>query len=499
RFTGTTSISYNTDFGSDHTLAVAVFNEIIKGTTRNFGFTGYGLGGAFENEAGITPGNATNGFIPTVNGGGSKNALLSYFADIRYGFKNRYFLNLGGRRDGSSRFGANRKWANFGSVGASWIVSDENFMASIKNRIFNELKLKASYGSAGNQEGIGDFQSRELYGRSVYNGAGGLVQIQLAQPDLQWERKTTFNAGLELTSFKGRMRAGFEFYNSLTTDLFLNQQLSRTTGYTSIIKNIGELQNRGYEISLDGDIINKRNFVWKLNVNFTHNRNEIKKLEGGKNEIIGGLTINRVGESINSLFLVRNAGVDPATGEPLYYDLKGAVTSTYNPANRVIVGTFEAPDFGGFGSSVNYKGIELSAFFSFVKGNVIYNNDRANVENPAYISDNLWSDLQYEWRQPGQQTHIIGAGADFDSWSNTDHFSEKGDFLRFRNATISYSLPASLLSKAKIRSVRVFAQGENIMTWHSFLGFDPEISSGSLTGAQYPALVTYTFGISIGL
>ena len=130
---------------------------------------------------------------------------------------------------------------------------------------------------------------------------------------------------------------------------------------------------------------------------------------------------------------------------------------------------------------------------------MIYNNDRANVENPAYLFDNLWSDLQYEWRQPGQKTHIIAAGADFDNWSNTDHFSEKGDFLRFRNATISYSLPASLLNKAKIRSVRVFAQGQNIMTWHSFLGFDPEISSGSLTGAQYPALVTYTFGISIGL
>ncbi|MGZ8538342.1 MAG: SusC/RagA family TonB-linked outer membrane protein, partial [Flavisolibacter sp.] len=451
RFTGTTSLSYTTDFNADHALTVAVFNEIIQGKTRNFGFTGFGLGGAFENESGITPGNTTNGYIPTVNGNGGENAILSYFADVRYAFKNRYFLNIAGRRDGSSRFGSDRQWANFGSVGASWIISDEEFMASLKNRVFNELKFKISYGSAGNQEGIGNFESRELFSRAVYNGVSGLVQTQLENSELQWERRTTFNTGIEFTVLKNRLRGGFEFYNAITTDLFLNKQLSRTTGYTSLNTNIGELQNRGFEVSLDGDIINTRDFRWSANVSLTRNNNTVKKLEGDQKEIIGGLTINRVGESMNSIFLIRNAGVNPADGEPLYYDKDGKVTGIYDPANRVIVGSFEVPFFGGFGTALNYKGLELSTFFSFVKGSEIYNNDRMNVENPAYFYDNMWSDLQYEWRAPGQQTHIIAATADFDGWTGTDHFVEKGDFLRFRNAMLSYSLPSSIINKAKIK------------------------------------------------
>ncbi len=236
-----------------------------------------------------------------MGGGGSENALLSYFTDIHYGFKNRYFLNVGARRDGSSKFGANKRYANFGSVGASWIVSDENFMAALKDNVLNELKFKISYGSSGNQVGIGDFQLRELYGRSVYGGVSGLVQTQLANPELQWERKTTFNTGIELATLRSRLRIVAEYYNAVTSDLFLNKQLSRTTGYSSLTSNIGELQNRGYELSLDGDLISTKDFTWKANISFTHNQNKVKKLVGDQTEIINGLTINKVGKPINSL------------------------------------------------------------------------------------------------------------------------------------------------------------------------------------------------------
>jgi len=495
RYTGTTSASYSRDFGTDHTFGISLFNEVVKTKSSNFQFTGYGLGGPFENESGITPGTNTNGFIPNVGGGGLENALLSYFTDIRYGFRNRYFLNIGARRDGSSRFGADRQYANFGSIGASWIVSDENFMASLKN-VFNELKFKVSYGSAGNQEGIGSFESRELFTRSIYNGIAGLAQIQLNNPELQWERKTTFNTGIELSTLKGRLRAGAEYYNSITSDLFLNRQLSRTTGYTSFTSNLGELQNKGVEVSLDGDIINTRNFVWKANLSLTYNKNEIKKLVGDQKEIIGGLSINRVGESINSIYVVRYAGVNPDNGNQQFYDIDGKVTEVYSPADRVIVGSFEAPFFGGFGSSVNFKGLELSAFFSFVKGNEIFNNDRANVEYSQYYYDNLTKDLLREWRKPGDITDIPGFDANFES--ATTHFVEKGDFLRFRNASISYSLPSNLMRNIKVNSARLFVQGQNLVTWTDFRGFDPEISTGSLNGAQYPALRTITIGLNIG-
>jgi hypothetical protein len=163
----------------------------------------------------------------------------------------------------------------------------------------------------------------------------------------------------------------------------------------------------------------------------------------------------------------------------------------------VIVGSYEAPYFGGFGSSLKFKGLELSGLFSFVRGNKIYNNDRTNVENPAYFFDNMSAALLTEWRKPGDITQIPSPNATFRE--STTHFVEKGDFLRLRNVMLSYALPASLIGRAKLSAVRLYVQGQNLATWTQFQGFDPEISTGSLSGAQYPALRTITFGVSLGL
>ncbi|WP_205502998.1 SusC/RagA family TonB-linked outer membrane protein [Rufibacter psychrotolerans] len=498
RYTGTTSATYATQFGTDHTLTVGLYNEIVDNLGRSFEFTGYGLGGPFENEAGITPGNATNGFIPAVFGTGSENALLSYFTTINYGFKDRYFLNVGLRRDGSSRFGANRKYANFGSVGLSWIVSDEPFMQGLTG-IFNDLKFKISYGTAGNQAGISDFQSRELYGRSIYAGVFGLNQQQIANPELQWERKTTFNTGIEMSTLGGRLRSTVEYYNSITSELFLNRQLSRTTGYPSITSNIGELQNRGVELSVEGDVVSSVNFNWSVNVSLTYNNNKILKLveKEGENDIVSGIIINREGESMNSLFLVPFVGVNPENGNAQYRTLEGEITEVYSAADRVIVGSAEVPFFGGFGSSLNFKGLELSAFFSFQRGNEVYNNDLTNVTNPAYLADNLSVELTREWKKPGDITDVPRAGNRFQS--GTTRFVEDGNFLRLRNVNLSYTLPKTLTSALRLNTVRAFVQGQNLVTWTDFRGWDPEITGASLVGAQYPALRTVTFGLNIGL
>lgn len=497
RYTSTSSAIYSKTINSDHNFSVGIYNEIIKRNNAAFNFTGYGLGGAFENEAGITPGNATNGFTPAVGGTGSINALLSYFADAKYSFKNRYFIQTSIRRDGSSRFGENRKYANFGSIGGSWIISDENFMSTLKQGFLNELKFKISYGSAGNQEGIGNFQSRELYARSVYNGVSGLVQTQLSNPELQWERKATFNTGLEFTIFRGRLGGTVEYYNSLTSDLFLNRQLSRTTGYSFLASNIGELQNRGIEASLNTDVLKSKNFNWAVNASFTYNKNEVKKLVGDQQEIIGDITINRIGESVNSLFVVPTAGVNPDNGAQQYLAIDGSITESYDAADRVIAGSTQIPYFGGFGTIFTFKGLELNTFFSFSTGNKIYNNDRNNVENPSYYFDNLSADILREWRNPGDITDIPSPGDTYED--NTTRFVESGNFLRFRNATLSYSLPKQLIERAKLSNVRLFVQGQNIYTWTKFKGYDPELSGGVNTGAVYPALRTFTFGLNFGL
>lgn len=490
RYTGTTSLSYQRTVG-EHELSVALYNEIIQRKIENFLFGGYGLVGPFKNEAGITPGTPTNGYIPTVGGGGSESSLLSYFIDGTYGFRKKYYLNFGARRDGSSRLSKDRQWANFGQLGAGWIVT-EDFLKNLD--WLNSLKLKASYGTVGSQ-GIGDFSTRELYGPTVYNGVGGLVLSNLETP-LTWERKVMFNTGIEFTTFAGRFGGTIEFYNNITKDLFLDRQLSRTSGFQSITNNLGKMQNQGIEVSFNAEVIRTKDFSWTVEANYTHNKNKLLD-QHGQQENITGLFVNRVGQPINTLYLVKYAGVDPQTGEALYFKPDGkTTTNVYDPDDRVLVGPIDPPNFGGFGTTLNYKGVMLDVLFSYAWGAQSYNNDRLNVENSIYWYSNLATSMLREWQVPGDITDIPSAFNDLHS--ETTRFVEKNDYLRLRNVMLSYTLPKKMMDKWKLRNVRVFAQGQNLYVWHNFQGYDPEIVTGILGGAQYPQLKTVTFGINLG-
>ncbi len=190
--------------------------------------------------------------------------------------------------------------------------------------------------------------------------------------------------------------------------------------------------------------------------------------------------------------------MDPANGDALYYKADGKTTTNqYDPNDKVIVGTFEPPQFGAFNTLVNYRGIELSAQFTYMYGHKIYNNDRQNVENPAYVVSNISADLLHEWQKAGDITDIPSPFSDFQA--STTRFLEDGKFLRLRNIVLSYQLPVTVLTKAKISGIRVFVQGQNLVIWSDFKGYDPEVASGSLGGSQYPLLKTVTFGISVGL
>jgi TonB-dependent starch-binding outer membrane protein SusC len=508
RFTGTTSLNYNTTFG-DHTVRVGLYNELVQFKYGTFGFTGYGLSGILQNEAGVTQNNAAQ--IPDTRGNGLENALLSYFATATYGFKNRYFLNANVRRDGSSRFGSDYRYATFGSVGASWIISDEPFMQNLKGGALTNLRLKASYGSVGNQEGIGSFASLATYSLnnrryaagsiiSSYDGNPITFLTQLENPELRWEQKNTFNAGIEFGLFNNRVSGGVEVYNSITTDLFLNDQLSRTTGFNSINRNIGELENRGIEIGLNTVNVKTSSFSWETNVNFTYNRNRILKLTPTSPErgIINtaALIINRIGSPINTNWLVEYAGVDPATGAQQFRKPSGEITTTYSPDDAQAFGPREAPYFGGLTNTFRFKGLEVSALFVYSFGNYIFNNDRTNVEIPDYYFDNVSRALLREWQKPGDITNIPNPNLPYQT--GTTHFLEKGDFARLRNLTVSYNFPTALVRKANMTSARFFLQGQNVLTFTNFQGFDPEITGGILNGAQYPALRTFTAGITLG-
>ncbi|HET9826352.1 MAG TPA: TonB-dependent receptor [Chitinophagaceae bacterium] len=493
RYLGTTSVTFQRSIG-DHDINVSIYNEVIQTKSENFAFSGFGLVGPFKNEAGITPGTATNGYIPTVGGSGTQNGLVSFFADAVYGFKRKYFLNAGARRDGSSRLSEDQRWANFGHIGGSWIMTEENFMQGVRGWL-NSLKLKASYGSSANQNLANDFITRELFGPTVYNGSGGLVLINLPRT-LTWERKVEVNTGVEFTMFKARLGGTVEVYRNTTKDLFLDRQLSRTSGFQSITNNLGKLQNQGVEISLNGDVIRSRDFTWSLEANYTYNKNKLLD-QNGQQDNVNGLFINRVGEPINSIYVVRYAGVDPQTGDALYFKKDGkTTTNVYDPDDRVIIGPSIPTKFGGFSSSWNYKGIGLDVMFSYALGGYTYNNDRANVENPIYWFSNLAQIMLKEWQKPGDVTNIPSPFNDFHA--ETTRFVEKTNYLRLRNVMLSYSLPTAIVGKIKIRSIRIFAQGENLYVWHNFLGYDPEVVTGILGGAHYPPLKTITFGINAG-
>jgi TonB-linked SusC/RagA family outer membrane protein len=492
RYTGTTSLNYTKNW-NDHELSVGLFNELVESKSESFGFSGFGLVGPFRNVAGITPGTPENGYIPAVGGSVATNSLLSYFVDVVYGYKGKYFINTGARRDGSSRLSREDRWANFGHVGVSWIMSDESFLQNID--WLDMLKFKASYGTVGSQ-GIGDYATRELLSATAYNGRGGLVITNFPRT-LTWERKVMLNTGFEYSLFKGVLNGTVEYYNNTTQDLFLDRQLSRTSGAQSITNNLGKLRNSGIEVGLTANIIRNSNFSWSIDANYSHNKSELLD-QNGLEKNITGLFINQVGQPINSLYMVRYAGVDPETGDALYYEVDGKTTTNiYDPEHRVILGTTDPPHYGGFGTTVNYKGLQLEVLFSYAFGNIIYNNDRTNVENPIYWFSNLTKRMLNEWQQPGDITDIPSS---FNNWvGETTRYVEKADYLRLRNVMLSYSMPRSVMQKLKLRSIRVFAQGQNLKVWHNFLGYDPEITTGNLLGSHYPQLRTVTFGLNVGL
>ena len=494
RYTGTTSLSYAKKIG-DHDFSVGAYNEFVNRIFSSFNYTGYGLTGNFQNGAGITNGSAT--YIPGVGESKTENALISFFGIGSYSFKNKYFLNTSVRRDGSSRFGANNRFATFFTVGAGWMISDEEFF---KNVDFVEtLKLSTSYGTVGNQEGIGDFASRELFGRATYSGVVGPGITQLPNPDLTWEEREKFNVGINATFLKGRISLGVDFYNDITNNLFLNNQLSRTTGFLALNTNVGSVQNRGWEFTLNTENIKAGDFRWTTNINFTINRNKVLALTPTTPPIgvVGGTTIQRIGYPLNSNFLVKYEGVNAANGNAIYRRPDGLITEVYDDVNhRQIFGTRDAPFFGGFTNKFTYKSVELSVFFSYVFGNLVYNNDRANVEDPSYFGDNMWVEVAKEWRKPGDITTIPRASQTMRR--NTTRFLEDGSFLRLRNLQFAYNVAPSVAKKLSISSARFFLMGENLWTGSKFLGFDPELSNGALSGAQYPALRTFTLGLSVG-
>ncbi|MFC0517569.1 SusC/RagA family TonB-linked outer membrane protein [Mucilaginibacter angelicae] len=440
-------------------------------------------------------------------------SLLSYFARANYKYDEKYLLSLSGRIDGSSRFGANHRYGFFPAGSVGWVISEEGFMK--KQKLISELKIRGSYGLTGNSE-IGNFPSRGLFQEFGYSGVAGARPIQLANPDLKWETTATTDIGLNIGFFNGRLSGEFDYYLKKTKDLLLNVQVPATSGFTTIVQNLGKLQNKGFELQIDSkNIVGVVN--WSTSVNFSINRNKVTDLKG--QVILGaGDQVNRAieGQPLGVFYTAEFAGADPANGDALYYkntDLGNgkrdrSTTNDYNQAVPVVVGDPNPKYLAGLNNSVTYKGIEFSFLLQQVHGNKIYNGAgqymSVGFNNGA---DNQTIDQLNSWKKPGQITNVPEARLFGGNGVNpSSRYLDDGSYVRLKNIVLGYNFPKQWLSKIKLSSLRVYAQATNLITWTKYKGWDPELNSDAFSGNitqgydfyAAPQAKTITFGLNVG-
>lgn len=492
RLYGNAGFNYNKLINGRHLIDINAIYENTKATSRAFNYTGFGIDPLLQNSpAGITPGSAAGGFIPTVGGSGGINAIQSLIVLGKYVFDNKYTFNASYRYDGTSSMPLANRWKSFYSFGASWNISKENFMQQLD--WVSELQLRGSYGLTASP--ITGFNYLPLYAATRYAGVSGLGLSQLSNDDYDWEYTKNTNIGIDFSLFRRKVRGTVDLYNKKTENLFISQSLSSTSGANSLSINAGALRNRGIEVSLFGDIVSNRDVLWTVGGNISFNNNKITSL-GQVNEFETGTSIIRVGLPIGTHFVPKWAGVDASNGNPLYYTIDGKLTSTYDAANNSVAefGSWLPKYTGGFSSSVTYKGVSLDAFFSFAGGNKRFNNEDYFNQVPNFASSNQGTAMLRRWRNPGDITDIqkFGTARNFSSKDIQD-----ASYVRLRNLNLSYAFPSSLISKLKgISGVKFFIQGQNLVTWTNWTSFDPE-DNNNIATFEYPAAKTVTFGLNL--
>ena len=428
----------------------------------------------------------------------SSHAFLSFFARGEYNYYDRYYADFSLRSDASSRFGKDGRWATFWSLGFMWDMRKEKFMQSA-NKWLTNAQVALSTGTSGNSS-IPDYDHLALVGSGAnYMGTAGIAPMTQGNEKLSWEQLWTSNLAIHL-GFFGRINADIELYHKKTTNmLMLVPQSYVNNGFGTRWDNVGAMINQGFEVSLGADVISTKDFVWNINANASYNHNEITELYNGLNEYEMSNTSTKlvVGHSIGEFYINRYAGVNPANGDALWYDKNGKITNVFSEDDKVLVGkNYNAPWQGGFGTAMNYKGISLTANFSWVADRWMFNNDRFFEEsNGLYSAYNQSKRLLYDrWKKPGDVTDIprYGVTPQMDS-----RFLEDASFLRLKNLMLSYDFPRTLLGKTGfISRVRVYVQAQNLFTWTKFSGLDPE-STSNVYKAQYPMSRQYTLGAEI--
>lgn len=490
--TVTNTITYKFDAGSDHSLTIMAGQEGV-----DYHYEAFSLMTEGQNNdllTNISTGTRATSWSDTTD---SDYGFLSFFARGEYNLKNRYYFEAAARADASSRFGASRRWAAFWSLGFMWDVRNEDFFTSVADW-FTSAQFSVSTGTSGNSS-IPNYEHLALVGGGLdYAGDAGMALMQPGNENLGWEKPWTTNVAFR-AGFWNRLNADLEFYYKRTSDMLMEVPAPYgTTGYGYYWDNVGTMVNVGAELNVNASLIATENFLWSVNANVSYNHNEIVELYNGVKEYERSNTNTKlvVGHPLGEFYINRYAGVNPANGDALWYDKDGKITNELRDEDKVLVGkSYIAPWQGGFGTALSWKGLSLSAQFSWVADRYMINNDRYFDEsNGRFASYNQSRRLLDRWKSPGDVTDIPRHGeyTEFDS-----RLLEDASFLRLKNVMLSYSLPQNLVRKTRVFSgIRIYAQAQNLLTFTNFSGLDPE-GSANVYAAQYPMARQFTFGLDL--
>jgi len=476
--------------------------------------------------------NPNNGAIQSGSGYETGSGFLSYFSRIGYNMADKYYLTASISRDGSSRFGKNYRYGWFPAASAGWAISEEDFFKNVP--VISYLKLRASYGVTGNAE-FDDFGYMGRWSTGNYLDWPGLVIASVENPDLRWERSSQIDGGIDIQLWDGRIAGGFDYYFKKTSDLILPRPINQTSGSSSIIMNVGDMENKGIELFLTSHNLPVTSRIkWVTNLNLGRNSNVVTNTEdeqlSGENF---GNNVVAEGYPIGTWELVQYAGIaredkavtvtdwvdfndkDQGTttkdieikgGDELFYNHWGEKTNEFNfDRDAKFVGNPYPKFFGGLNNTFSFKGIDLTVFFTFNVGQDVYRDDGKFLEGGFDGNWNQTAKIKDAWSEdnPGGSSHKLYWQPDNRNFNST-RYLEDASYLRLKTVNLGYTLPSSLSSKFFVERLRIYMGGTNLWTLTNYTGWDPEVNrdgSGNITqGVTYlspPQVKTFIFGIEL--
>ena len=472
--------TYNDKFG-DFSLSAMLGHSFQKVTTRSAKLDGSGFPSPSFDVVGVASS------LDAYSGSLSNYAMESYFGRATFSYKDRYVLTATLRTDGSSKFARDNRWGWFPSVSLGWNISKENFMKDSDT----ELKFRVSYGKTGNQEGIGSYAYQALMsGGYNYGNGSGIAVSTFGNRDLTWEKADQFDAGFDITLFKGRVNIMADAYYKKTKDLLYSTPIHSTTGVTSIISNIGSMRNIGAELTINTHF-NFGPLSWLSQFNIATNRNKLTELLGDDKPIsIGANRALQVGKEVGAFYLFIMDGIYQYDGEvPAEQYAQGIRAgdvkwrdvddnNLINDNDRQVIGSSNPYFSGGWNNTFRYKGVSLDVFFTYMYGNDVYAAWKINTSKLGHKNGVLAEEARNRWTGPGStDLHPRSVSGDTNNPRNSDRWLEDGSFLRLRSLTLSYTFPEKISRRLAMKSLRVYFQGDNLWLATRYSGWDPEVSN----------------------